>query len=88
MDIRMPVMDGLEATRHIKATAQGQNTIIVALTASSFKEERENILSEGCDDFIRKPARETDILDTLTKHLNIRFIYQDVELGSVPQQLR
>ena len=79
MDIRMPVMDGLEATRRIKATPRGQDTVIVALTASSFEEEREKILSEGCDDFVRKPAREADIFDALTRHLDVRFVYEETE---------
>jgi PAS domain S-box-containing protein len=61
MDMRMPVMNGYEATQHIKASPGGQNTKILALTASSFEEERARILEAGCDDFLRKPFRETDI---------------------------
>ncbi len=80
MDIRMPVMDGYEATRRIKATAKGQNTIIVALTASAFEEERQMILSSGCDDFIRKPFREAEIFDTLARHLDVRFVYEETEM--------
>jgi CheY-like chemotaxis protein len=76
MDMRMPVMDGHEATRRIKATPQGQSTVIVALTASAFEEDRALILSEGCDDYIRKPFREQEILDVLTKHLGVRFVYE------------
>ncbi|MBN1583218.1 MAG: response regulator [Anaerolineae bacterium] len=79
MDIRIPVMDGREVIRRIKATPQGQDTIIVALTANVFEEERERVLAEGCDDFVRKPFRETVILEVLTKHLGVRFIYQDIE---------
>jgi CheY-like chemotaxis protein len=78
MDIRMPVMDGHEATRRIKATPQGQKTVIVALTAGAFEEDRARVLSTGCDDFVRKPFREADILDVLTRHLRVRFVYQDV----------
>jgi len=47
MDMRMPVMDGYEATRRIKATPQGQQTIIVALTASAFEDERERVLAKA-----------------------------------------
>ncbi len=78
MDMRMPVMDGHEATRHIKATTKGQATVIIALTASAFEEDRRVILSEGCDDFVRKPFREADIFGMLEKHLGIRFIYEDI----------
>jgi PAS domain S-box-containing protein len=77
MDLRMPVMDGHEATRRIKATTQGQATVIVALTASAFKEDRAMILSEGCDDYVRKPFREEEIFDTLAKHLGVRFVYEE-----------
>jgi CheY-like chemotaxis protein len=76
MDMRMPVLDGYEATRRIKATPQGQDTIIVALTASAFEEDRAAILAEGCDDFVRKPIREAAIFDTLAKHLDVRFVYE------------
>jgi len=80
MDMRMPVMDGYEATRRIKATPQGQATIIVALTASAFDEDRERVLAEGCDDFVRKPFREDEIFDTLTRHLGLRFVYEEPAL--------
>ena len=55
MDMRMPVMDGHEATRQIKSTSQGQATAIIALTASVFEEDLSLVLAEGCDDFVRKP---------------------------------
>jgi CheY-like chemotaxis protein len=79
MDMRMPVMDGHEATKRIKATTKGQATVIIALTASAFEEERAVILSEGCDDFLRKPFREEEIYDKLAKHLGVRFIYESAE---------
>ncbi|MEJ2558809.1 MAG: response regulator [Anaerolineae bacterium] len=75
MDMRMPVMDGYEATRQIKATARGQATVIVALTASAFEEDRETILSAGCDDVVRKPFRKDEIFDMLAKHLGVCFTY-------------
>jgi PAS domain S-box-containing protein len=77
MDMRMPVMDGHEATQRIKATPQGQATVIIALTATAFEEEREEILLEGCDDFVRKPFRKNEIYDMLAKHLGVRFIYAE-----------
>ena len=77
MDMRMPVMDGYEATKRIKATTKGQATVVVALTASAFEEDRAMILSEGCDDFVRKPFREEEIFETLVKHLGVRLVYQD-----------
>ncbi|MCZ0901709.1 response regulator, partial [Microcoleus sp. HI-ES] len=47
MDMLMPVMDGYEATREIKKTLEGKETIIIALTASAFDEQRQIILSAG-----------------------------------------
>ena len=89
MDMRMPIMDGHEATQLIKATPQGQATVIIALTATAFEDQRELVLSEGCDDFVRKPFRESDIVDALVKHLGVRFIYESGRvtppLGAPPQ---
>jgi CheY-like chemotaxis protein len=96
MDMRMPVMDGYEATKQIKAKAssrspfvkggagatESQATAIVALTASSFEEEKTVILSTGCDDFIRKPFREANIFDVLHKHIGVQFVFE--ELNATP----
>ncbi len=79
MDIRMPVMDGLEATRRIKATEAGAAIRIIALTAHALEEERIEILAAGCDDFIRKPYRDADIYEALAKHLGVRFQHAEEE---------
>ncbi len=88
MDMRMPVMDGYEATKRIKATIQGQATAIVALSASNFEETRAVVLSVGCDDFIHKPFREADIFDALHKHIGVRYLYDEppIEPNSTPTQ--
>jgi len=77
MDIQLPVMDGYEATRQIKAraAATGRSVIVIALTASAFEEDRKVVLDAGCDGFVRKPFREAQIFDTLYHHLGLRFIY-------------
>ncbi|MEG3858257.1 PAS domain S-box protein [Microcoleus sp. herbarium12] len=75
MDMRMPVMDGYEATKQIKAHLKGQATVIIALTASAFDEERSVILSAGCDDFVAKPFREQVILEKIAKYLGVRYVY-------------
>ena len=77
MDMRMPIMNGYEATTHIKGTEQGQETIIVALTASSFEEERHVILEAGCDDYLRKPFRENEMFEMLHQHLGVEFVYEE-----------
>ncbi len=77
MDMRMPILDGYEATKHIKAATKGQATAIIALTASTLEEDRAIVLSAGCDDFVRKPFREADILDAMNKHIGVRYIYDE-----------
>ena len=76
MDIRMPVMDGLEAVRRIRATKAGAETKIIALTAHALEEERSPIMAAGCDDLVRKPFREQEIFDALARHLRLKFIYE------------
>jgi CheY-like chemotaxis protein len=76
MDIRMPVMDGYEATRQIKTALTGQATVIIALTASALEEEKTLILSAGCDDFVRKPFRASLIFDKLADYLGVIYLYE------------
>jgi predicted ATPase/signal transduction histidine kinase/CheY-like chemotaxis protein len=77
MDMRMPVMDGYEATKQIKSTTKGQATAVIALTASTLEEERAVVTSAGCDDFLRKPFRESDIFEMMNKHIGVRYVYED-----------
>jgi len=79
MDMRMPIMNGLDATRQIKSSQKDNPPIIIALTASAFDDERATIIAAGCDDFVRKPFHTDEIIEMLSKHVGIRFIYeQDV----------
>jgi PAS domain S-box-containing protein len=77
MDMRMPVMDGYEATSKIRSMEIGSSTPIVALTASTFEDELKKINSLGVQGFIRKPFRESELFNTIGKILNIRYIYED-----------
>nr|WP_290225196.1 response regulator [Trichocoleus desertorum] len=80
MDIQMPVMDGYEATRRIKQSPLGQKTVIVAITASAFEEQRQDILLAGCDDFVRKPFRKEELLATISQHLGVQYNYEELPL--------
>ncbi len=82
MDMRMPVMDGYEATQHIKGRIKGNATAIIALTASVLEEEKTIILSAGCDDFIRKPFRQSVIFDAMAKHLGLKYIYEQKTISN------
>jgi CheY-like chemotaxis protein len=79
MDVHMPVMDGLEATRRIKADARGSETAIVALTASAMDEERRIVLECGADGFLSKPCREDDLLETIRILLKIDYDYDETD---------
>jgi PAS domain S-box-containing protein len=82
MDLRMPVLDGYEATRRIKAASQGHTTII-ALTASAFEETQAAILAAGCDDFVHKPFRSETIFNKMAEHLGISYIYARTDQDSI-----
>ena len=80
MDIRMPGVDGYEATRRIR---QGVNSKlaavpIIAVTASAFEQDRAAVLAAGCDDFVRKPFRESEVLEVTARHLGIDYLYQEL----------
>ncbi|WP_232317235.1 hybrid sensor histidine kinase/response regulator, partial [Anabaena sp. CA = ATCC 33047] len=85
MDMRMPVMDGYEATKYIKSTTKGNATAVIALTASVLEEEKAIVLSAGCDDFLRKPFAEHTIFNALTKHLGVKFIFAESQTPLVNQ---
>ena len=76
--MRMPVLDGRAATRLIKGSLQqGQQTVIVAVSAGVLAEERTAVLADGCDDFVAKPIHTETIVAQLVKHLGVRFIYAE-----------
>ncbi len=106
MDMRMPAMDGYEATSKIKAKQRERGntgkeagnyqnfregsrgasespqssteTVIIALTASAFEEERNLIVSVGCDDFVHKPFREEIIFEKMAQYLGVRYVYEEL----------
>jgi len=82
MDMRMPEMNGYEATERIKAHLEGQATVIIALTASALENEKSVILSAGCDDFVRKPFRESLIFEKIAQYLGVEYSYEDASVRS------
>lgn len=62
MDIGLPVLDGWEATRQIKAAPQTKHVPVIALTASAMASDKEKALAVGCDDFDTKPVDMTRLL--------------------------
>lgn len=82
MDMQMPIMDGYESTQWIRIRQkelkkETEETIIIALTASAFKEEQSKIISAGCNDFMTKPFRESVLLEKIKQYLEVEYIYQE-----------
>lgn len=68
MDIKMPLMDGLEATRQIRAL--NPQIPIIAITAFAFDSDRQNSLQAGCSDYLTKPISPQLLRETLKKYMN------------------
>ncbi|MBD0266620.1 MAG: response regulator, partial [Tolypothrix sp. Co-bin9] len=90
MDMRMPLMDGYEATKQIKASESLTEdypqitTVIIALTANAFEEQRTAMMQAGCNDFINKPFQEEILLEKLSQYLGLEYIYQE-ETNEIPE---
>jgi two-component system sensor histidine kinase/response regulator len=69
MDVQMPVMDGYEATRQIRATPALAGQCVIAMTANVMAEDRMRCLKAGMDDFLTKPIYEAILYQTLAKWL-------------------
>jgi CheY-like chemotaxis protein len=77
MDMRMPVMDGYEATAKIRSLPGGEAVKIVAITASAFSEQAPVILAAGCDDVVHKPFKDHEIFKTMARLLDIKYLYEE-----------
>jgi len=77
MDLRMPVMDGYEATRRIKSTPKGKDVPVIAVTASVFEDKRQDVISAGMDEYLRKPFRPEELFAVLKNVLGIDYTYSD-----------
>jgi PAS domain S-box-containing protein len=78
MDLRMPVMDGYEATRRIRA-AHGAAVKIIACSAGVFAENQQLALAEGADVFMSKPFREAELLERIKQLTGVDYIYEAAE---------
>ncbi|MGC9526673.1 MAG: response regulator [Limnospira sp.] len=69
MDMSLPVMDGWQATREIKANAKTQEIPVIALTAHAMAGDREKCLAAGCDDYDTKPVEFPRLLEKIETHI-------------------
>ncbi len=77
MDVRMPVMNGLEATRRIRQNPSLSGLLVIAVSASVFENQRERIKEAGCDDFIGKPLRAAELYRKLAEYLDLPLQHGD-----------
>ncbi len=83
MDMRMPIMDGYQATKIIKTRQQEavsenstiNKTVVIALTANVFEEQKHEIIAAGCDDLINKPFPKETLLEKINQHLGVQYSY-------------
>lgn len=100
MDMRMPVMDGYEATRRLRRLPGGGKVKILAVTASAFEEQRSAIRAAGCDDVLHKPYRASEVFDAMERHLGVEYEYTEqsdappeaapvsADFSMLPQEMR
>jgi two-component system, cell cycle response regulator DivK len=69
MDISIPGMDGIEATRLIKANPETTHIPVIALTANAMRGDKERFLAAGCDGYLPKPISTPDLLRVIKEHL-------------------
>jgi CheY-like chemotaxis protein len=79
MDRRLPLMDGLEATQHIRSLEGGHDVKMAGISASVFPSEREEMLAAGLDDFVRKPYLPNEIFECMARHLGVEYLWSDAE---------
>jgi CheY-like chemotaxis protein len=82
VDLRMPVLNGHEAIRRMRALPHGKQAAIIAVTASAFEENRRSVVDAGGDDFLCKPFREEELFEKIGRHTGAEFIYADETKGS------
>jgi signal transduction histidine kinase/DNA-binding LytR/AlgR family response regulator len=77
MDVVMPVMDGREATRRIRALPTGVDVPIIAVSASVFEDQLKEVMEAGASDFLRKPLKEEELFEKIARLLPDAFEYAD-----------
>ncbi len=87
VDLKMPVMDGQEVIERVRATQDLSGVVIIGISASVFKHDRDQCIEAGADDFLPKPFRVEKLLDLLHKHLNLKRICAGEDSDRAPNAL-
>ena len=87
MDIQMPVMSGLEATRRLKATDKGRGVPFIAITGNTFDEDQKEGLALGMYAYLSKPFRAEELFRVLSKCLGLHPVYQEVAVSPPTKQV-
>jgi len=75
MDMRMPIMDGYQATQQIRCQSDSQTPIIIALTAYASHSDRASALQAGCNDYVTKPFQVETLFAKMEEYLGVRYVY-------------
>lgn len=79
MDVLMPVMDGVEATKLIKESPGGEDAVVIAVSASALEEQKTKVLNIGANAFIKKPIQEEELFAEIQRFLGVEYIYYDAK---------
>ncbi|MEI6309984.1 MAG: histidine kinase N-terminal 7TM domain-containing protein, partial [bacterium] len=84
MDMRMPVMDGYQAIRRVRENEKGHSSHlqIIAVTASAFEDDRQQVLAAGADGYLRKPFQQEELFEAIGNCLGIRFLFEEGSLDN------
>ncbi|HBL60643.1 MAG TPA: hypothetical protein DDZ80_19980 [Cyanobacteria bacterium UBA8803] len=74
---RFPIPDSPFPIPHSRFPIPHSHTVIIAITASAFTEERDRFLAAGCDDVVIKPFRQEEIVEKIAQYLGVRYLYKD-----------
>ncbi|MDM8520843.1 ATP-binding protein [Anaerolineales bacterium HSG6] len=77
IDLVMPVMTGFEAVERMRQISELQNTLIIAATASAFKQDQKQIMLAGCNAFLAKPVDFVELLGIFEENLDIEWLYEE-----------
>lgn len=77
IDMNMPVMDGTEAVRRIRATKTGSDVKIICISGNTAEEAHREATAAGADGFLNKPFRDTELFETIRTQLGVEYVYED-----------